>query len=226
MKRRRIELGILLAFLAVGVAVAQQPPGPMRPIPPGTVPSVWETHDLSVELQALPHPYTCNALWYKFRDVLLALGARPDLEITSYGCPPNDRADGRSPRVHLRFQTLRPTGPQQAYWADVNAVKRSIVLEPGQPRSLDASDCGLIAQIDTIVLPALDMHPSEAKVACGEARTSAKHGEGARAGAGYRIALTALVDPAQKAPAVAADGEQPALRSHSDASTTAAPGSR
>jgi hypothetical protein len=39
-----------------------------------------------VDLHDLPQRYSCDDLWYKFRDVLLAMGGRPDIKILVYRC--------------------------------------------------------------------------------------------------------------------------------------------
>src|ERR1700749_1723011 len=46
-----------------------------------SAPAVWAPHELIVNLHDLPKHYSCDDLWYKFRAILLTLGARQDLEI-------------------------------------------------------------------------------------------------------------------------------------------------
>ena len=153
----------LLAATAACIAAPRMPPT----VPPGTTPAAWITHDIDLDLRGLPHGYSCNALWYKFRDVLLAIGARPYMEITPYHCPPNDKgASGRSPTVHLRFQTLSPTGAAEAQWADVNAVTRTVELGPGHPASLNAQDCGLLQQIESTLFSSLNLKMQSGNLSC------------------------------------------------------------
>ncbi|HEY4210774.1 MAG TPA: hypothetical protein VGM84_04805 [Steroidobacteraceae bacterium] len=44
----------------------------------GQQPATRFGHDLIVRLEHLPKRYSCDDLWYRFRDVLRALGARAD----------------------------------------------------------------------------------------------------------------------------------------------------
>jgi len=45
------------------------------PTPPAE-PAQWRTYDLLLQFRDLPKTYSCDDLWYRFRDVLLTLGAR------------------------------------------------------------------------------------------------------------------------------------------------------
>ncbi len=75
-------------------------------------PAIWTSHDLIVSLDHLPKLYSCDDLWYKFRDVLRAIGARPDMRILAYQCGRGLGSLGYSPQVHLHFsipQTLSRT---------------------------------------------------------------------------------------------------------------------
>jgi len=62
-------------------------------------------HDIVVDLRDLPKAYSCDDLRNKLRDVLLAIGSRP-LQIATYRCERALGAGGRSPGIHLRFDTL------------------------------------------------------------------------------------------------------------------------
>src|ERR1700719_1536202 len=65
--------------------------------------ALWTAHDLIVNFRHLPKIYSCDALWYKFRDVLRALGARPDLSIVTFQCGRELGSLALSPQVHLYF---------------------------------------------------------------------------------------------------------------------------
>jgi hypothetical protein len=58
---------------------------------------VWFPYDMIVDLRNLPKRHGCDDQRCRFLDVLLSIGARPDMQIVSYQC------DNRSPRVHLQF---------------------------------------------------------------------------------------------------------------------------
>jgi hypothetical protein len=107
---------------------------------PGTTgaPAVWSGHAFIIDLDNLPRAYSCQDLWYKFRGVLTALGARPDMSVTPYAC------NGRSPRVELQFLMPKPVAEAQARDAETRTTSREIHIAPGQPPVLKADDCRLI----------------------------------------------------------------------------------
>jgi len=115
-------------------------------------PAVWSPHALIVDLRNLPKPYSCDDLWYKFKDVLLAIGARPDLKILPYRCSGRVGSLAYSPKVQLEFSTPRQLSAKDARWANIRAVTKSITLEPGAPSHLDSGDCALLSQIKSTLL--------------------------------------------------------------------------
>jgi hypothetical protein len=123
----------------------------------GATAATWRPYDLIVDLHNLPVRYSCDDLWYKFHDVLLALGARPDLQILAYRCEAGrDSNDARSPRVQLRFNLPEALDKSLARMADVQATPQTVRLTPGHPVSLQTSDCELLRQMKNELLPALD----------------------------------------------------------------------
>jgi len=127
----------------------------------------WMTHDLIVRLDDLPTRYSCNDLWTKFHDVLLALGARPGtMKIAAYRCESSLGREALSPDVHLVFQTPEALGHAQSRWSDVEAVTKTVRLEPGTPLSLDNSDCELLRQIKDTLLAELSDKTLNYRLAC------------------------------------------------------------
>jgi hypothetical protein len=120
---------------------------------PAGQPAAWRHHDLIVSLHDLPKQYSCDDLWYKFRDLLLALGARQDSTILVYQCGKRAGDLARSPSVHLQFSTPELLAHSQAGWADITAEQQTIRLSPGQPASLRDSDCELMREIKDELLP-------------------------------------------------------------------------
>jgi len=118
-------------------------------------PAIWTSHDLIVGLDHLPKLYSCDDLWYKFRDVLRAIGARSDMRILPYRCGRRLGSLAYSPQVHLHFSIPQTLSRTQASLADLNAAPRTVRLEPGHPASLDASDCELLRQMKDGLLAAL-----------------------------------------------------------------------
>jgi hypothetical protein len=111
---------------------------------PAGQPASWMPHDMIVSFNNLPERYSCDDLWYKFHDLLLALGARPDLKILAYRCGPG--ATGRSPQVQLQFSTPRLLTSAQRRWMDVEAAPETVRLGSGNPQSWHKADCELMRQ--------------------------------------------------------------------------------
>jgi hypothetical protein len=128
--------------------------------------AVWTVHDLTVHLNHLPKAYSCDDLWYKFRDVLLAIGARPDLTIAPLRCGTGIGHLALSPEVRVHFSIPQPVGPTPDRWADVNVQPQTVRLEPGHPASLTASDCELLRQMKNGLLAALPHRIVSFRLAC------------------------------------------------------------
>jgi hypothetical protein len=122
--------------------------------------AVWAQQDLIVALHDLPKHYSCDDLWYKFRDVLLAIGARADYKILPYDC------NGSAPKVEVKFMLPREVSAAQQKWADLSVTRKTVQLRPGQPATLEASDCVLLKQMKDSLLSALPVKVVSAQVTC------------------------------------------------------------
>jgi hypothetical protein len=138
-------------------------------------PAVWIKHDIVLHLENLPQRYSCDELWYKFHDVLLRLGARQNMQILAYRCESVLGVIARSPSVHLQFEMPEAVQGSAVRWSDMQAQPRTVRLEPGQPASLDASDCELLRQIKSALLPALSDPVVGYHLAC-QATATSHHG--------------------------------------------------
>lgn len=120
-------------------------------------PALWRTYDMIVNLRNLPRTYTCNELWYEFRGILLRLGAWPySINILPYDCSPAPSGTLTSPNVQVRFQLPIFLPAADANRAPAQAVERIIRLSPGEPKSLQTSDCQLLQQISQTLLPSIE----------------------------------------------------------------------
>lgn len=146
----------LVLVLALSVAQAEQ----------STQPAVWSHHALIIDLHNLPKRYSCDELWYKFKDVLLAIGARPDLKILPYRCGRSVGSRAFSPKIQLEFSLPRPVSGKNARWASVQGHAKSVRLEPGAPLHLEDTDCELLNQIRTTLLRAIDADVTGFRLAC------------------------------------------------------------
>jgi hypothetical protein len=166
MKFRRVRMMSILTaltpMLTVGLAVAA---------PPTAQPATWVEHDLNVDLHNLPQRYSCDDLGHKFRDVLLVLGARPDLKILTARC----ELSSRSPIVRLQFSLPELVERTSKRGTIVQAAAAIVRLEPGHPVSLYAADCELMRQIKDKLLAPMSQRVTSFNLAC-----SAPSSKGAR----------------------------------------------
>ncbi len=133
---------------------------------PAGEPAAWVAHDLVVSFDHLPKAYSCDDLWYKLRDVLHAIGARPDLRIFAYQCGPRVGLLGFSPKVHLHFFIPEAGGSARARPPALDAAPRTVRLAPGNPPSITASDCQLLRQVKDRLLATLPDRVLSFNLAC------------------------------------------------------------
>jgi len=161
------------SFLAVALAAATQALAATAPTAtpaataaPAPAPAEWRTYAVLVDFTALPRTYSCDDLWYKFRDVLLKLGARAYMTITPYQCGVRGGGEARSPNVEVKFQLPQPLHGDALRYAEVSAGDETIRLAPGSPRSLGPDDCELVRQMQQGLLAALPVHVTSSDFRC------------------------------------------------------------
>ena len=137
-------------------------------LPPGIEWAAWINRDIELDLQGLPHTYTCDDLWYKLRAILLAIGAREYMSIERFDCGKGSPSGGGSQRVHLRFLTLRQVTGDQIRWANTRAAEKTVVLAPGDPQRLGPGDCTLVRQLKSTLFPYLDLPVTSARFDCAD----------------------------------------------------------
>jgi hypothetical protein len=162
------QLSVLAVALigGLGVALANAATAAPTRTAGGAGPAEWRSYDLLVDLTDLPRPYTCDELWYRMHDLLLAIGARHYPQIYTYHCGTTRAASSRSPSVQLQFQLPRALSPADARYADVPVVRAIVRLAPGALRSYEPEDCELLKQLSVQLLPSLPVHPVGAGLAC------------------------------------------------------------
>lgn len=170
----QLAVPVLLAIASAATAA----PGPRTP--PDVQSAVWRPYDLLIDLHDLPKSYTCDELYYKFWEVLWALGAEPNMKVLAYDCAhpaagsPTAgagravRAPERSPRVQLQFALPAAVRGSDTSSGDLQAILRTIRLAPGHPRTIDSADCALLAQIKDTLLPALPAEVVGSRLNCTE----------------------------------------------------------
>ena len=191
-------LGLVLplaggAYAAAGAASAE--------------PAEWRTYDLLVDFQDLPRTYSCDELWYKFRDVLRKLGARAYMTITPYHCGYVGGGEARSPHVEVKFQLPQPLQGAATRYAQLSVVNQPVRLAPGAPRSLIPSDCEFVRQLQGTLArrtPAA-RHGGRLRllcrprILCAHRRRASRRAGGEPAGAGRRRGATPVAAGALRA---------------------------
>jgi hypothetical protein len=138
----------------------------VTPPQPG-LPATWRPYDLIVDLHDLPQRYSCDDLWYKFHDVLLAMGARPDLKIVTYRCERSlSDSNARSPRAQLQFSLPELLSPAQSRWSELQVTTTTVRLAPGHPKSFQSTDCELLQQMKDGLLASLSQRIVSFDLAC------------------------------------------------------------
>ncbi len=167
-------LGVIGASARASAATALATPGGGSPaahssgVTAGTGrPALWRTYDIIVNLQNLPRTYTCNQLWYEFHGLLLHLGAWPySINILPYNCSPTPSGLLKSPNVEVRFQLPIFLTGVSVKSAPAEAIEGTVQLAPGEPKTLQASDCELLQQIDQTLLSSITAHIDEEHFDC------------------------------------------------------------
>src|SRR5579871_1585133 len=157
----------LLAALGAGTTLAAAAvAAPSAGAPAAQTPAQWRSFDLLLDLQNLPRAYTCRELWERSDELLLALGARHYPQILVYHCGATPEESSRSPQVQLQFQLPQALTAPQSRYANVTAVRRTIVLSPQQLPSFTAADCGLLKQLSSELLPQTPVRAVGAPLEC------------------------------------------------------------
>lgn len=112
--------------------------------------AAWTPRELTFTYRSFTTKYSCDSLREKMREVLLKLGARPDLQLVPFGCTRLTGPD-QFPGVSVKMHVLQPAGAQTtqtvpATWRPVDFVMKR------DPREV-AGECELMSQIAREVLP-------------------------------------------------------------------------
>ena len=121
-----------------------------------SVPAVWTAKELRFTYMGFTSRYSCDGLRDKLRSVLLKLGARKDLSVTSSGCSEGFGRVSPFPGVVAKLQVLQPLTDQNAPKDDTKPVSahwQNVDLVPSGDPLLAAGDCELTEQIKQRVLP-------------------------------------------------------------------------
>lgn len=149
------------------VAVATAPSEPAL--------AYWVQHHEIEYLKDLPRQYSCNELYYKYRDILEQLGARAGARIDAFGCNGTPGTSSRdSTRVELLYQIPERLPAAVSGPAVFKARLGTVRFAPGHPRSLQSDDCALVREVRTLLLPSIGAQVKSSHLECSTAQ--AGHG--------------------------------------------------
>jgi hypothetical protein len=163
---RRVALYGTWLLVALGAAAAGAAPARGSTPPAAAASAQWRSFDLLLDLHDLPRAYSCDELWYRFRDLLLAIGARPFPRILAYRCGKTPALSSRAPSLQLQFELPEALPVSDSRYADVSAVRSTVRLAPGRLHSWTSADCELLKQAGSQLLPALPVHVVGAPLEC------------------------------------------------------------
>lgn len=123
----------------------------------------WVEKEVNFRYVGFTTRYTCDGLRDRMRQILLELGARDDLKLTSYGCV-GAPSPGTTPGVQIVMHVLQPPGASSGqtvatHWKTVDLLADRDLLDA-------ARDCELIAQLDRDVLPLFAARHVEYRATC------------------------------------------------------------
>ena len=76
--------------------------------PDGAQPAVWKQKEFKFTYQGFTTKYSCDGLRGKVRDILLAYGARKDLQVNEWGCSGRGGVPDPFPGVAVKMSVLVP----------------------------------------------------------------------------------------------------------------------
>ena len=125
-------------------------------------PAVWQHHDDTMTYFATTSSYTCDGIEEKTRQVLLYMGARPDLKVSA-SCPYRLRPVVHA-LVHVDFNTLVPATAGEpntlpAHWANM-------VLRPHRPDFMDMGECDFVNQLKGLLTKDFSLRDVQYDTAC------------------------------------------------------------
>src|SRR5476651_998447 len=111
--------------------------------------AVWQHHQTAIPYFARGTSYSCGGIEDKVRQILLYLGARPDLSVRASGCDQGPFLPSHMASVNVDFHTLAPaaeTGPDSVpgQWV-------ALSVSPLRSQFLEASDCDLVRAMKSVL---------------------------------------------------------------------------
>ena len=153
----------LLLCLAFGGAMAHADPAAA----PAAAAGVWQKHEYSFDFMGFTTTYSCDGLADKLKVLLIASGARPDVNARAGACASGFGRPDKFARANLVFYTLAPAVPNSVSdEAPVGGIWRPVAFATRSPRPLERGDCELIEQFKTNVLPMFSTRNVMSRTTC------------------------------------------------------------
>jgi hypothetical protein len=139
-------------------------------LPDGPIAAVWREHRVNFHYFGRTSLYSCDGLRDKVRALLIELGARRDLRITTAGCI-DLRFPNPSAGLSIVFSVPTLASRQLAAarpgdLAPVEARYSAFTLTRDAFRNLDVGDCELIEEFAQQLLPKLSTRNVTQKITC------------------------------------------------------------
>jgi hypothetical protein len=117
--------------------------------------AVWTPKEFKFVYQGFTTKYSCDGLRGKVREIVLAFGARKDVQVNSWGCAGRSDKPDPFPGVAVKMNVLEPADASKplagqpafpSHWKNVKVrLDRSAVSEAGE--------CELVEQVKQKILP-------------------------------------------------------------------------
>jgi hypothetical protein len=128
---------------------------------------IWQKHEYRFAYMGFTSTYSCDGLASKIKVLLIAAGARSDVNSRPGACASNFGQADKFANATVTFYTLAPaTADASADATPVNAAWRQVSLSTLPPHDLGRGDCELIEQFRHSVLPMFTTRNIEDHVTC------------------------------------------------------------
>jgi hypothetical protein len=132
------------------------------------IPAVWKEQHLSFLYAGRTSRYSCDGLRDKVRAMLLDMGARRDLTITTLGCAEP------APRLNIVYSTPAPADAKlkplhSGDLAAVDARFEPFIITSDVFRNMGMADCELVEDFARQILPLLVTRDLKLDISCGAA---------------------------------------------------------
>lgn len=151
---------LILACCGTGVTLAADAPAT-------TQPSVWKQYKLDFHYFGRTSRYSCDGMRDKVRALLLEMGVRKDMRLSTYGCEIG-RIELRGMNPGLSIQFSAPVAPGTAGAEDKPFDARYAAFDFHQDafRNLNIGDCELVEEFAKQVLPLLSVRNLKQDITC------------------------------------------------------------